>query len=690
MQGLFTPITEGGTVDEQVWLRGCDYQLCPSVDALWAYLEDALCQGLPVGCDWEATSLNHYDGSLIEVGLSVSARHATARYVPLAHLTDPHLNLPRHEVIKVLKGLDTAGCPLVWYNYKYDGEVCQQRYGWEPVHWVDAMLGVWLEDSNQKTIGLKPTARRLLGLKLLEFEQVTSGQPFARLSPLDAVLYACGDADTTRRIWMLPRIQEAIVNQHNVHGIERRMIDVVRTGMRHGVYLDQVKLEAIAASIGNDLWEGKGKQQRCVVEMSGVLKEVRDEIYALAGGEFDLASPKQIGERLLLLNIPIIERTKTGQVETGKEVLAKYAPEYPVCAGITKFRELETQERNYVAKMIAACKHFGPHVRFPFNTMGAPTGRMSAGGEGNKTDSFDKGVVNVNIQSLPDPEKRESKPYLPNIRAAICANDPTTTDTDFVIVAIDYSQLQMRIAGNLSHEPVWIKSFANGEDIHETNAKLAYERQTIQKAERKTGKTMGFAVLFGATASTVAEHGGISVKAAQKLLDTFYSNAPRLADWIGITQARAKTEKRVKTFFGRTRRLEEYYHADAPRNIQSKGDREAVNTLIQGAEADIFKIACVMVHDLVIAKGWQDDWQQILWVHDELVSRVRRSRVQALLPEVMAAMRVRVKGWPIALTVEAEVGWNWGELMPADVWFAEEARCGADDGGDGLVPVAAV
>lgn len=709
LKGLFEPVGEPGTVDEYAWLQTVDYQLCTSFEALDAYVAEAEAGKLPIACDWETTSLNHYNGSLLEVGMSISARHATGLYVPLAHLTDAHLNLSRARLLATLQRLDAAECPLVFYNYKYDGEVFLGRMQWEPKRWQDAMLAVWLEDSNQKTIGLKPTTRRLLGFKLLQFDTVTDGRPFNRLSPHDAVNYACGDADATRRIWMLPKIQAAIAEQEGIYKTERSLIPVVRRGVRQGVYLDKRKLEAMRAEIGNELIEHRGKKtERVVIEMSGQLKEMRDLMYQLAGGPFDLASPKQIGERLTALGVPIEERTKTGQVETGKEVLAKYAAEYPVCAAITKFRELETQDRNYLAKMVAAVDHFGPHVRFPFNTMGAPTGRMSAGGEGGKGESFDKGVVNVNVQSMPDPEKREKKPYLPDIRGAICANDPTTNDREFVFVAIDYSQLQMRIAGNYAMEPAWIRAFANGEDIHLTNAKLAYGRSDLtsaDKSHRKAGKTMGFAILFGAAAGTVAEHGGISVKVAKELLDTFFSNAYNLRQFIERTHARAKVEKRVKTKLGRVRRLEEFYAPGAPQGVKLKGDREAVNSLIQGAEADVFKLACVHVHRLIDRNGWHDDWQQVLWVHDELVSRVRRTRVAELLPLVQAAMELQIKGWPIKLTTDAAIGDDtWGDLVSADTWLKAnspvvdgkrtQVQVYTDDGTrlrhDGAVPPGAV
>ena len=335
-----------------------------------------------------------------------------------------------------------------------------------------------------------------------------------------------------------------------------------------------------------------------------------------------------------------------------------------------QYRELSLQCRNYLDKLIAADTHFGPLVRFAFNTLGAPTGRMSAGGEGKASEAYAKGVVDLNVQSIPDHEKA---PYLPNIRSAFVANDPRAGTFDWVWVSIDYSQIEMRVAANLSREPAWIRSFSEGVDIHLTNARLAYDNPNLtekNKEERKKGKGMGFAVLFGASESTVAQQGGIALDVAKRLVQTFFAGAPKLKAWIDWSHLVARADRRIKTRFGRLRRLEEYFAPDAPRWLQEKGKREAVNTQVQGAAADVFKVAAYKCAATVQA-AYPNDVFQTLWVHDEVNFRVRHSKVGEIVPALITAMEIEVKDWPVKLVVDAEVGWDWGTLKKFRDWMKE-------------------
>lgn len=665
---LFEVITPIGQNDEHAWLKTVDYRLCESVADLREYLRPAVEAKQPISADWESSSLNFYNGKLFAVGLSVSAKHGTARYVPLLHIVGAEHNLPIDEVLEVLKWADVQ-VPLVFYGYKYDGHLMRYRFDWEPEHWEDAIIAVYLEDSNQKQFGLKFTSQRLLGIKMLEYEDVAGAKNFSEVHPLEAVNYACADADMTRRLWLLPKVQAAIKDQNFIYTLEKKLLPVIRDGINAGVYLDKARLQKMRDDIGAEI-KVKGKVLK---EATGEAKKLREKIFELAGGPFELDSPQKLGTKLIQLGVPILERTDGDQIATGKEVLEKYAPSHPICEAIVQYRELNTQCRNYLDKLISAYDHFGALVRFSFNSIGAPTGRMSAGGEGKKGEAYEKGFVDLNVQSIPDHEKKK---YLPNIRSAFVANDPTIPEDDpradeWVWVSIDYSQIEMRVAANLSREPAWIKSFAEGADFHETNAKLAYGDPEIVKKDknaRKKGKTMGFAVLFQASPDTVAAHGNIAVEVAKKLIDTFYANAPTLCNWIAGVKRSAESNKCVKTYFGRLRRLEEYFTADAPRWLREKGKREAVNSPVQGGAADVFKIACYKTWKLV-RERWPGDAHQILWIHDELNFRVRRVKVAEVVPQILKTMEFEVKGWPVEIKAEAEVGWNWGELVKLQEWL---------------------
>lgn len=700
--------TTGKMQGPRAWLNATDYRLCLSIPEFEEYVQPALSGKIPAGLDWEMTGLNVWKDHL--VGFSFSYQAGKGIYVPVGHYVGAEFNLPLPEVARVLKEIDKSGLLQIWYNYRFDSAFMLRDLGWEPTmgHWVDAMFGPFLEDANVKQYGLKFTSQRMLGVDMIEYsELVGTGVGFHMVPPEQAPPYACADSDLTRRIWFLPEVQAALKEQALVSQIEHKALIPIREGVDKGIWLDKMTLLRQAAAIGGVF---RNKKKEIIKVIPGLATETRAEIFKLAGGEFDLDSPKQLGEKLVALGVEIEEKTeKTGQVSTGKEILEKYAPKYPICAGVVKYRKLETQRRNYIDKLIAWVEKFGPLARFSFNQIGAPTGRMSAGGEGNKVEAGSKGYADMNVQSIPDPEKA---PYLPNIRSAFVANDPRVGEVyerfcreyrfdyetadpmlletldawlkeagcnpddarfgdEWVIVAIDYSQIELRVAANVFREPLWIEAFLRGDDIHMINARLAYRDPTITKKDprRKHGKTMNFATLYGAQADTVAAHGGITSKLAQSMMDNFFGAARRLKDGIESFQRQAKANGWIKTWTGRKRILKHYYLPNGPKWLALEGDRQAVNSPIQGGAADIFKIALFKVRKFLIEQGWhQKDWFPVLFVHDELVSIVRRSKLYDMLPQVVKTMEFEVKGWPVPIKADAEVGWNWGEMATWDDW----------------------
>lgn len=703
----------------RAWLNKTDYRLALSVQELEEYVHPYLLKGVSPGLDWETTGLNVWKDHL--VGLCVSFATGQGMYVPIAHYVGAEYNLPLAGVLNVLRAIDAADVEQQWYNYRFDSPVMLRDLdGWEPTFgkWRDVMFAAYLENPNIKQYGLKFTAGRLLGVEMIEYtELVGDGHGFHMVHPEKAPPYACADADMTRRIRYLPEIQAALKDQPLIWDIEHKTLLPIREAVEHGCWLDAARLRVQQREIGGVV---RRKGQPTVV-LPGLVAEARKKIFAAAGGEFDLDSPQQLGQTLVALGIEIVEKTeKTKQVATGQEILAKYAEKYPFVKEITKYKKLDKQRRDYIDKMLAWVEKFGPHVRFAFNQIGAPTGRMSAGGEGQAMESGGKGYADVNVQSIPDHEKED---YLPNIRSAFVANDPRIgeiveqverdawlhasidsvfhpertddhpaleprlrealraaglSDEDlygdeWVMVSIDYSQIELRVAANIFREPIWIDSFLRGEDIHTTNARLAYRDPAITKKDprRKMGKTMNFATLYGAQPETVAEHGGIAVAKAKEMLENFFGQATKLRDGIESLKRAARANKSVKTWFGRKRPLDAFFGPDAKPWQISQGEREAVNSPIQGGAADIFKIACFKVRGTLIRQGWTKDWYPVLFVHDELVSLVRRATLYEMLPVVVAAMEFPVKGWPVPIKADPEVGWNWGEMMPWADWTTQ-------------------
>lgn len=654
----------GSAFNKFDWMKEYDFQLFRSPNELFDYISSAK---IGVAHDFETDTLNTKRARI--VGYSCSKDDGmSGRYYPVSHTVGSEFNLPIGPVLEVLKATDAREdlAFRIWWNYMFDGSVSLKNFGWEPEKWDDAMHAVFIENTNWNEYNLKFTAERLLGKSMLTFDEVTKGRTFDMLHPNDweTIAYASSDAALEIQIFILPFIQKAIQEQKFTYDLERRVTIALREGMKNGAFVSKKQLEKIR------------------VETRNKVAKLEAEIFERIGSKIDLQSPVALGRKLIEIGVPIKETTgKSGQAVTKIEVLQKYKRYNPAVELIIQWKELSTQDRNYISKLEAAVDHLGPLITFSFTNIGVPTGRMKAGGEGKAGIAWEKGVADINVQSLPNAKKN---PYLPDIRAAIVANDPTTNSQDWAIVSIDYSQMELRIGANLSREPAWIKTFAEGGDIHLTNARAAYRKPDLdpkrspqEQALRDKAKSgISFAILYGGNEWTVSINAGIPLEHATVMVENFFAGTPKLKAWIDSTIQTARREKKVKTYFGRVRHLDEFYKEEylkdkMKRRIYFKGDREAVNSPIQGGGADIFKIALIKVHKLINERNWTNDVKHFLYMHDELVLRMRVSMLETMIPEIQKVMEFDVKNWPVKLETEAKVGWNWGREMTSLPKFLE-------------------
>jgi len=720
--------------------QGCDFGIIGSMAELRDWLRPAREDRIPFGSDWETTSLNTFIAQ--PVGLGVSTGPDNGRYVPVGHMLSPEDNLPVREVLTALQECDAAGADSLWYNAGYDLEVMARSLGWEPQHWHDVQIAVFLINSNVIELNLKSSALRLLGRKMQTLDQLDEEwlllskkrqkeQP-AKLPhelPVEKVApYGCDDSCCTRMLWFHPETQKAIREQGAVFQLEEALVPVMREGVGHGVYLDTERLREIQ---GHALT---------------ALAQIQPEIFELFQCEpFKLSRREVLAAHLSRL-VPAIGEDKRnlsqkGHILTNKKLLDKYRDHHAVVRKLIQYAELEAQERLFIRKLIKAAEYFKPfpwtkgRVRFAFNSIGVPTGRMKCGGAGKGKEAYLKGMVDVNSQSTPDHEKA---PYLPNTRAGFVAPE------GYEIVALDFSQVELRIAANQSGEQVWIEAFQRGEDIHTKNAQQIANRREPgiivtddDKMRRGKAKTTSFAVLYGGDESTVARNAGVSMEEGREIIEAYFSGLPRLHCWIEETHTLAAQRGQVATFLGRIRHLEQYFRPEPPGRPQfwkgrprlkqadkrwiawwklyQRGCREAINDPIQGGAADIFKLACVRLRNTIAARRWGLEIisPQVLWIHDEVVYYVKTDWVTRVVPVLISAMELPIKGWPVPLKVEAEVGsrilyaeakaakarktnqleeaakWdaiarlpehkNWGELVPYATWCARYAPSPAED-----------
>lgn len=700
---MFRLVRPPVSADPRGWLAEVDYDRVTDIDDLRRYLKPAMDDGRIVGADSETHHFNAFVKNPV-AGYSLSISPGSARYVPVGHLEHYQHNLPLADVLQVLADLDKR-CDTCWFNYFYDGTVNLVTNNLTLTRWQDTLIAVILQDCEQQSHGLKKTAQRLLGVTMPTFASVVAGEDdedeqvsFAALDPTagETLIYACADADVNRRIWLDKRVAEKRGQQQAIYDLERAFLPVFQRAMLTGCWLDDAALAAVEYDIGA-FQKVKGKIKR-EMRPDGRLAKLDAEVRRLlgCGPDVNFNATGQLAVALTAAGIPLTELTDGGALSTSVKVLAELAKHYPAVEMLIEWKKLEALDRNYVRKLRAAHATFGSHVRFPFRQYGAPTGRMSCGGDGKKAEKMAaQGYVNVNVQSLPDSDKEE---YLPDIRMALVPDDPLNPDPDpWSLVAIDFSQLQLRIAANVSREPRWVKAYVNGEDLHMENTRAAYNDPKmpklvqamgedgkpawspdgkpvmIENPKRKLGKTMNFAVLFGSGEETVAKAGKIVLAEAKRLLENFWRNVPVLSNWIEQTHRRARLEKVVRTWLGRQRPLHAYYAPDAPRFMQSKGDRESVNHQIQGGEADLFKIACIRADKVIEQRGWREHAMIMLFVHDELVFRVRTRLLQEIVPALLTAMEaVRMPGCPVAFTCDAAYGAGWGTALRE--WPREKAE----------------
>jgi DNA polymerase I len=655
--------------------HGCDFQLCGSIAQLRAYLAPARTDRVAFGADWEATSLNPHLAR--PAGLSVAISDRSGLYVPVGHLVDPEANLPVGEVVHALAEADAAGADSLWYNVAYDHEVSWTRLDWEPTCWAEVWAGVFLVDSNVLELGLKASAARLLGETMLELSDLDrdwvrlskreqAAIPYRlphQLPPAVVMPYGCDDAEKTRRLWFHPAVQQAVAEQRVIYDLERRVSPVLREGNRHGVYLSEPTLARLAAEV---------EARRATLQTT---------IWATLGEDIQLSRKAYLGQKLLDLGIPILERTETGLPTVNVKVLAGYASRHPVIPLLISYAQLTAQLENYIQKLQRAAASFRTQpwaegrVRFPFKHLGVPTGRMKCGSGLHGMAAYRTGVADVNAQSIPDPDKA---PDLPNIRRAFVAPE------GFVVLALDYNQIELRLLANLSGEPLWIQTYAAGGDLHLVNAQAiaAINEPGVtvlpdDKRRRGAAKATSFALAYGGDAHTIAHHARLPLPDAQALYDGFFAALPTLGRWMRQTMAHASATKQARTPFGRIRRLHQFFPPEPPRpprgtrkdapgyqrwlrwwQLHARGQREALNHPIQGGAADVFKHATTRIRDALRQHGWGPGLvsPQVLWLHDEVVLYCHHTHVTTCVPVVKAAMEFPVPGWPVPLQADPEVG----------------------------------
>jgi DNA polymerase-1 len=387
-------------------------------------------------------------------------------------------------------------------------------------------------------------------------------------------------------------------------------------------------------------FEGVALDEQALLLMSDALrkdsKKVQKEIYEIAGQEFNIGSPKQLGEILFdkMKLMDKTKKTKTGQYATGEEVLSKLADEHEIAKKILDYREYEKLRSTYVDALPKMVSQFDHRVHTDYRQAVAATGRLSSN--------------NPNLQNIPIRTEKGRQ-----IRSAFVPRDK-----NFLFMSADYSQIELRIAASFAKDETMIEAFRLGRDIHTTTAAKVFkvEIDKVTPDMRRKAKEVNFGILYGSTAFGLAQNLNISRTEAAEIIESYFKEFAAIKRYMDDSINLAREKEYVETILGRRRYLRDINS----RNISTRGfaERNAINAPIQGSAADIIKIAMINIHRWLQKEKLQT--KMILQVHDELVFDLHQDEVEIVKPKIKELMKSAVI-LDVPMEVEVGIGNNWLE-----------------------------
>jgi DNA polymerase-1 len=570
--------------------------------------------------DTETTSLDYMQAEI--VGVSFCAEPGHAAYVPLAH-TYPGApeQLDRAAVLgRLAPLLEDAALPKLGHHLKYDAHVLR-NHGIELAGMrYDSMLESYVLNSTATRHDLDSTARLYLGIETIHYEDVAGKGakqlPFSEVPVERAAEYSAEDSDVALRLHrtLWPRLEQLPKLKQLYEEIEQPLVPVLLDMEHLGVLIDVAMLRQQSHEIARSL---------LALEQSA---------HAAAGTTFNLDSPKQLQEVLFgKLGLPVQRKTATGQPSTAEDVLEELAGDYELPRIILEYRGLAKLKSTYTDKLPGQVDPRTGRVHTSYHQAVAATGRLS---------STDPNLQNIPVRT---PEGRR-------IRQAFVA------PPGHVLMAADYSQIELRIMAHLSGDASLLRAFAEDRDIHQATAAEVFglEPTAVTADQRRAAKAINFGLIYGMSAFGLARQLGIDRGAAQQYVNLYFERYPGVKHYMDDTRARAREQGFVETVFGRRLYLPDIRSRN--QGLRQYAERSAINAPMQGTAADIIKRAMISVHDW-LARG-DVPARLVMQVHDELVLEVREDATAAVehgLRERMSAAAVL----HVPLKVDVGRGPHW-------------------------------
>lgn len=582
----------------------------PSLDSLIAYLS----QQKEISLDTETTHFQPIKAELVGIGFSVEPKKGW--YVPLNGQIDPAI------VLKKLKPLlENPAIGFYGHNFKFDCHILE-NYGIDIANiCFDTMIASYLLNSHIRKHSLEYLALELLDKKLTPIQDLIGkgkGQLNMKDVPLEDVCnYCCEDVDYTVRLKVLlsKQLQERGLSSL-FYDLELPLLTVLEKMERQGIFVDTDYLKSLGQVIG------------------GEIRQLEQSIYEMAGETFNLNSPKQLSQILFVkMGIKPPKKIATGH-STNADVLESLKGAYPIASKLLEYRTLEKLRSTYVETLPQEVNPKTLRIHGNFNQSVAATGRLAC--------------QDPNLQNIPVRTEVGRK-----IREAF---RPQKEGWSFL--AADYSQIELRLLAHLSEDPALIKAFTANEDIHAFTASLIFgvPLEEVTKEQRHQAKAVNFGIIYGQQAFGLSQELGIDTKTAGAFIHLYFQRYPKVREFMESRKEIARQTGRATTVMGRERLLPEMKSQNAM--IRATAERFAVNTPIQGTQADLIKMAMLQIDKKLMhekKKGFM-----ILQIHDELIFEVPDEEVESISKLVQNTME-GVMQLKVPLIVDIHIGKNWKE-----------------------------
>jgi DNA polymerase-1 len=557
------------------------------------------------------------------VGISLSSKPGSAAYIPLGHdyLGAPaQLGLQR--VQEILGPLLADGrLPKLGQNLKYDAHILR-RHGMPVEGWgLDTMVAAFLLNSSRSSYSMDSLAEEYLGHTTIKYSDLAgTGAKQVTLNQVDVEKvseYACEDADVTLRLalGLLPRLESSGLREL-YDTIDGPLLPLLERMEARGIKVDTAILSSMSQ------------------EMDISLKAAEGEIHVLAGGEFNVDSPKQLRE-VLFEKLGLKPKRKTAKSKvpsTDARTLEELAGEHDIARKILEYRELAKLKGTYVDALPRLVNPETGRVHTSYHPTGAATGRLSSS--------------DPNLQNIPVRKEAGRR-----IRSAFVPQE------GHMFLASDYSQVELRVLAHLADDEELIAAFRAGEDIHSYTASKVFgvAQDLVSGGMRRSAKAVNFGILYGMSERRLAREQGMTLKEAKSFIESYFERFACVRGYIDAVREQALRDAAIRTMFGRIRYFPQL-HQKVNRAVQEQALRAALNTTIQGTAADLMKMAMLRVDEELQEKGFKA--RILLQVHDELLLEVPEPELDEVGSVVRAAME-GVHSLKVPLAVDQKSGDSW-------------------------------